>query len=175
MSYCTVYSIFVCAYTHAHPYGDTWTFCYSVGCNIRVALCSESRVQFAWLVQTHTLTLTHTWLPARHCVLILPGTCKSASLKKDCSLIPSVQHDPRWPSHTSTHSHSLSDLHSQSLSIQLPHLFLLHKDLWFSSFLPTQYSKTLHNGQDISSGISSLNIKTLLDFKLYNYYYYIFY
>lgn len=69
-----------------------------------------------WFKHTHTHahthagrkhTHTHTWLPARHCVLILPGTCKSASLKKDCSLIPSVQHGPQWPSHTLTHS--LSD------------------------------------------------------------------
>jgi len=140
-----LYTIFACVYTQAHPHDDTWTFCYSlVGCKIRVSQCFESCVQFVVGPNTHTLTLshththTHTWLPARLCVLILPGTCKSASLKKDCSLIPSVQHDPRWPSHTLTHSHSLSDwpvnLHPQSLFIQLPHLFLLHKHLWFSSF-----------------------------------------
>ncbi len=52
---------------------------------------------------THICTLTHTWPPARHCVLVLPGTCKSASLKEDCSLIPSVQ----WPSHTLT-QHTVS-------------------------------------------------------------------
>ncbi len=143
---------YICLHKHMHTLMVIHGHFVTVeGVISELTLCSESCV-CVFGSNTHIHSITHTWPPARHCVLILPGTCKSASLKEDCSLIPSVQHDPQWPSHTLT-QHTVSQTAARisasafyfTFSLLISFFCTWNSGSFKVSWCPTQYSIfTLH-------------------------------